>query len=173
MSAHTRPMRRPLLIAAFVVTATLAAPAAGNPVPARTAILPGTALGPVAIGDERVPIENAIGPGKVIRRFRTPGVPVPGEVVRYPRFGIEVLYLTGEASAGAHRIRSTSPRYRTPRGIGVGSPRAAIVRAHPAARCGATACILVHRRTGFTVETRFALSGGLVIRVRLLRRFAG
>ncbi|MFN8121326.1 MAG: hypothetical protein U0237_02745 [Thermoleophilia bacterium] len=155
--------------ALLAFAAVLAAPAWGNPVPGRTMILPGSALGPVAIGDERVPVEAAIGPGRVVRRFRTPRVPLPGEVVRYRRAGLEVTFLTAEASAGAWRIRSASARYRTPRGIGAGSPRAAVLRAYPAARCDATGCAIVHRRAGFRVETRFAISRGRVVRVRLSR----
>lgn len=165
------PLPRPIILAAAVLAAAgVAAPAVGNPVPARTAILPGTALGPVAIGDERVPVESAIGPGKVVHRFRAPGRPLPTEVVRYPRFGIEITFLTGEASAGAWRIRSAARRYRTPRDIGVGSSRAAVRHAYPHARCAATGCTVLHRRAGATVETRFAISGARVIRVRLSLR---
>jgi hypothetical protein len=94
-------------------------------------------------------------------------------VVRYPRFGVEIVFPTNEASAGAHRIRSASRRYRTPRGIGVGSTRSQVMRAYPGARCSPDACSLTHRRVGFRVETRFVLARARVARVTLQRTFTG
>ncbi len=68
---------------------------------------------------------------------------------------------TDEASSTATVVATRSARYRTGAGIGVGSTRAALRRAHPAVACGGEVCRL-RRPAGLT---RFHMAGSRVVRV--------
>jgi hypothetical protein len=136
----------------------------------RTLIVPGRSLGPIALDDERAPVEDLLGPGTVIDRRPNRDIPsLSTEVVAYPRFGLEVTFPTQEASTGAARIRTTWARYRTARGIGVGSSRRQVRAAYPGVRCRPTVCALSRRAGSSTVETRFVMPRGLVTRMTLIR----
>jgi hypothetical protein len=159
----------PPLLAGACLAAALAAAAASAAPPGR--IAPGRAIGPIAIGDERASIAVRHGDGVVARR--TPNPMAPGNrnldrvVVRYPALSLVARFPTDEASSGVDRLVTRSRGYRTGAGIGVGSGRAALRRAHPAAVCSATICRLGRKRPG-RVITRFHLDGR-VVRVELLR----
>jgi hypothetical protein len=157
-------MRRlPLLV---LVLAGLAVPALA----AGDRVVPGRAIGPIAVGDERATIAaRPGGDGRVIARSPNPEVPgnrnLDRVVVAYPSLALTARFPTDEASTTATVVATRSARYRTGAGIGVGSTRAALRRAHPAAACAGAVCRL-RRPAGLT---RFHLAAGRVTRIAVSR----
>ncbi len=82
------------------------------------------------------------------------------------------VYISATGDGTVFRITTTDRRQRTrgagaaSQGVGVGSSRAAVLRAVPTARCDARACVTGRKRI-----TSFALHDGRVVRVAL--HFAG
>ncbi len=161
--------RRLLVGAACLATLAIAGPAtaAGG-----GAIVPGRAIGPIAIGDERATIAARFGDGVIASRTPDPANPANRNLdrvsVRYRALSLVVGFPTDEASSGADRLATRSSAYRTRRGAGVGSTRAAVRSAHPAAVCDASACRIGRALPG-RVVTRFLLGAGRVVRVDLRR----
>ncbi|MCU0306192.1 MAG: hypothetical protein MUE51_00195 [Thermoleophilia bacterium] len=142
-----------------------------EPVTALLIVL-GAGIGPVAVGDERAVVESRVGPGVVVARLppERGGIPLPGERVRYRRAGLVVTFPTPEASSGARVVATADPRYRTRRGAGAGTARAALAAAHPV-RCRPAACLVTRRAPGRLEVTRFALGpDGRVGEVTVTRR---
>lgn len=161
--------RRLLVGAAGLAILAIAGPAAAG---GGGVIVPGRAIGPIAIGDERASI--AVRHGNGVVASRTPNPANPGNrnldrvSVRYPALSLVVGFPTDEASSGADRLATRSDGYRTRRDVGVGSTRAAVRRAHPAAVCDASACRIGRALPG-RVVTRLLFGGGRVVRVDLRR----
>lgn len=155
--------------------AAIAAAAAGAlAIPATAAgdsIVPGRAIGPIALGDERAAIAARFGDGEVARRFPDPRAPrnrnLDTVVVRYPALSLVARFPTDEASSGVTRLSTRNPRYRTAGGAGVGSARSAVRAAHPAAVCTRLVCVVGSVAAGRAV-TRFQMAPR-VVRVEVLR----
>jgi hypothetical protein len=134
-------------------------------------IVPGRAIGPISVGDERAAIAARFGDGEVARRTPNPSAPgnrnLDAVVVRYPALSLVARFPTDEASSGVTRLSTRNPRYRTAAGVGVGSTRSAVRTAHPAAVCTPAACQVGRAGAGRTV-TRYVLAPR-VIRVEVLR----
>ncbi len=161
--------RRLLIGVASVAILAIAGPAAaGGDAP----IVVGRAIGPVALGDERAAIAARFGDGVVISRTPNPIAPdnrnLDRVTVRYRALSLVAAFPTDEASSGATRLSTRNARYRTGRDAGVGSTRAAVRRAHPAAVCDASACRIGRVAPG-RVVTRFLLAAGRVVRVEVRR----
>ncbi len=157
-------MHAGILLLGLALVAASAAPAAA----ADRLLVPGTRIGPAALLDERAVVEAAIGPGVVVAERPGPTPALPGQVVRFAAAGLVGTFATPEASAPATVVATRDPRYRTRGGVHVGTTRAALRRALPAARCAPRRCDLVRVDAAGAVRlTRFRLVGGTVARIAI------
>ena len=156
------------LVTATVALVSLLAPTIAV---ADNRIVPGVRIGAVGLGDERAALETRTGvaPGVVVRTYPTEIPSLMGEIVRFSAAAITADFGTSEASTSTERFTTVATRYRTSRGIGVGSRLAALRRAYRRAACDADSCQLVRVTPTAVSVTRFALKGGRVKRVTLQR----
>ena len=158
---------------ALLVTAAAALALAAPALAAGDRIVHGRSIGAIAVGDERATIGLRFGgDGVVIARSPSPLDPgnrnLDRVTVAYPARSLTVRFPTDEASSGALSVATRSPRYRTAAGVGVGSPRSAVLAAFPTAVCTPRAC-RVGPRPSDPRATRFAMVAGRVVRVAVLR----
>jgi hypothetical protein len=124
-------------------------------------IAPAYAIGPVRLGERRASVERALGPGHVSARPHTElGNFV---VVRYRRAGLTVTFAAGKPSP-VTSISTIATRFRTPRGIGVGSPLRALHHRYPSVACAGAVCTLGKLLPGHAV-TSFYVRRRHVVRV--------
>ncbi len=156
-----------IITVAMLAGAAITAPAIG----ANNRIVLGRSIGALAIGDERATIELRHGPGVVLSSVPNPDFPPnPNwviQVVRFPRVAVNARFPTAEASITSDRLTTRAVRYRTSKGIGVGSTRASLVAKHPAAVCSALICRIGVKAAGRTI-TRFHIRAGAVWKVEVV-----
>jgi hypothetical protein len=118
--------------------------------------------------EKRADVERVLGSGIVIKTETEPaGAAGHAEYVRYPKDGLEVVYVSSTAAQRARglaiAVLTTSSRYRTKQGVGVGSSLTD-VRAIRGIECyGAGDC--QHGNAHNKPGTGFAFRGGRVWRV--------
>jgi hypothetical protein len=87
-------------------------------------------LGGVRIRDSPTTVESLAGRGRRVSSHSA--------VFYYRRASLTVFYASGDAlHTGVYWVKTTSPRYRTRQGIGVGSPLARVARL-PIMTCSST-----------------------------------
>jgi hypothetical protein len=132
-----------LLASVLLLLATSAG--CGGTAQRNAAIVLDRSIGGVALGETRVDVERLLGPGRVVQTHdqKPPEPLVHGEDVRYPEAGLEVWYVSHNATAASRAdgvviaALTGSSRYETPQGVGVGS-RLAEVQAIPGIACHGT-----------------------------------
>jgi len=93
-------------------------------------------IGGVALGERRSEVERRLGQGFVLEAEdqKPPEPSVHSEDVLYAKHGLEVWYVSRSGTAVSRRrgrvsiLLTHSPRFRTPEGVHVGSPVAALRR---------------------------------------------
>jgi hypothetical protein len=159
--------RSNIAIVTLLAGACVASPALG----ANNRIVLGRSIGALAIGDERATVELRQGPGVVLSSVPNPDFPPnPNwviQVVRFPSVAVNARFPTAEASITADRLTTRAARYRTSKGIGVGSTKSILVMKHPAAVCSPTICRIGVKAAGRTI-TRFHVRAGAVWKVEIV-----
>lgn len=159
-TSHSHRIAAALVLAAAAAIVP-AGPAAAGGAPV-TQIRLGRSIGPVKLGMQRSVVRTIDGAESQL-------APVTGKFparrYRYADLRQVVWFPTAAPSARAIFAITTASIYRTGRGIGVGSSRAALRAAHPAARCAtARLCVIGQELPGRRV-TVFRLRGGAVVSV--------
>ena len=89
--------------------------------PKNTVIVVNHRLGPFFIGEGKQEVEAVVGTGQLVRARKEDVNGNGSETDLYPVAALRVVYLTHQGKAGVFVVETTSPRYRTKTGIGVGS----------------------------------------------------
>jgi hypothetical protein len=120
----------PVLAAALLAGACSGSSHAVRP---PSTLITASSLGGIRLGDSRKTVDTMLGPGRVERS------PNGDTTVVYRHAGVTVFYGPADATRhrGAYMVRTTSPRYRTRRGIGVGSSLSRLA-AIPVLTCSVT-----------------------------------
>jgi hypothetical protein len=138
--------KKVLLIAMFLTVAAVAATAARGVSITYTIVLDRSIAG-VRLGETRATIERRIGSGSIVSVRADTSTTPPGRIVRlaYDAAGLYITYSsTGPsasqlASGKAMVLETTWTTFRTPQGVHVGSPLAA-VKAIPGVHCFGAVC---------------------------------
>lgn len=152
---------------AAVLALALAACGGSSHSTSRTIVLDHS-IGPVKLLETRhdVQNQNAVGKGVTIRSDRH-----NGHQVRYSKLGLDVFYAPGPTDEEvAFALMTTSPRYRTREGIGVGSTQHEVASVKGVKCYGPTQC--QHGATGPRVPgTAFAFRNGKAWRIAIATDF--
>ncbi|HEX3456233.1 MAG TPA: hypothetical protein VHS03_16560 [Gaiellaceae bacterium] len=118
-------------------------------------------IGPVSLREPIHEVEHGLGKGVTIHNDQH-----FGHYVRYAKLGLDVAYAPGPKGEGAFAILTTSPRYRTRTGLGVGSSFAAVKSARGVRCYGIGEC--QHAANGPHLPgTAFSFRDGKVWRVAI------
>jgi hypothetical protein len=101
---------------------------------AKTLIVLDRSIGGVALKEQRSDVERTLGRGLVVHTEdqKPPEPPAHGERVLYAKYGLDVWYVSHDATPSERArgrviaVLTKSPRYRTARGLRVGSTAAAL-----------------------------------------------
>jgi type IV pilus biogenesis protein CpaD/CtpE len=161
---------RPTVALIAVLTLGLAGCGSSGHAPLTTAIVINKRVGPVSIGEPRPKVEAAIGTGHVVMTRKPDSNGIGTVMVSYPAGSFRVIYLTHEGKAAVFSAETTSSRYRTNSGVGVGSTVADVKKT--GAYCDSATNCSIQDTSGGTV-TYFVLdSGGArVVRVGVGTQF--
>lgn len=97
-----------------------------------TLIVLDRSIGGVALREKRAHVERRLGRGFVLKADDQKQPPVHGEDVLYAKHGLEVWYVSRNATNASRErgrviaVLTRSPRYQTPQGVHVGSPASAL-----------------------------------------------
>jgi hypothetical protein len=133
-----------MLILATAMAAALTSPAGAT-------IIPGRSIAGVELGDSRATVRSILGDPLSIRRGRN-------DFGRWTDFRYFKLVITFQGNRGATALRTTRGFERTPRGVGVGAPRANVI-AEEGARCEGRICTVGTLAAGERVTAFFLRSG--------------
>jgi hypothetical protein len=141
-----------------VLTALLAACGGSSAGSSRTIVLDHS-IGPVTLLEPQHKVEAALGKGSIIHNDAH-----FGHYVRYAKLGLDVVYAPGPKHREyAFAILTTSSRYRTRDGVGVGSTEADVARIKGIECRGGRSC--QHGNTHNKPGTGFELRNGKVRRI--------
>ena len=139
-----------------------------------TRIVLDRSIGGVALREKRTDVERQLGHGFVVHtEDQKPPYPAHAEQVLYAKYGLEVYYVSRNATPLALArgrvlvVLTHSPRYRTPQGVHVGSPAAAL-HAIKGIKCSLEDCqhgytALNHPGTSFRLD----YEGGKVVTIAM------
>jgi hypothetical protein len=150
-------MRR--VLAAGLLSLVLAACGGSSSKQSRTIVLD-RSIGPVSLREPIQDIQHTLGKGVTIHNDQH-----YGHYVRYRKAGLDVAYAPGPSGEVAFAILTTSPGYRTRRGVGVGSAESEVVKI-AGTRCSSRrGCQhgAAYRKPG----TAFSLRNGKVWRIAI------
>jgi hypothetical protein len=109
-------------------------------------VIPGLSVGGIALGDSRSSVVDTFG---------------PDGGASHVRYDVGLLDVAYDARNHVAAVATSSPRLKTPSGVGVGATLAAIRDAYAGARCSAGSCVLLLLGT----HTRFDTCGDAVVRI--------
>jgi hypothetical protein len=145
-----------ILVSAFLTTGCLdSSPSLG---PSSNAVVIPRSIGGLSLGERRGDVEATLGKGDV-RNLTTKST-----TVAYPDWGLTVVYAVGPQPADESVIvvRTTSKRFQTARGVGVGSSLAE-VRREPGVRCFGVRTCQIGFQNSSSPGAVFVLDNGVVV----------
>jgi hypothetical protein len=149
-----------LLVAALAGTAALGAPGPAPrvaQVPDPIVVRPQAGMAGVDLGDRAAAVTRRLGPPVRVAREEQAGVVFERWFYR----GLVAGLVGPPGRLTVLHLETSSPAARTPRGVGIGSPKRAVRERYPSARCSAfrraVTCAIGEpglRQTGFVMRSR-------------------